>query len=48
MESFNVILYHKSGPANKQYTYQSINQSITSSLLLVVYWLTLEGCMAWK
>ena len=25
MEHFNSILFHKSGPANKQYTYQSIS-----------------------
>jgi hypothetical protein len=27
MEHFNGILFHKSGPANKQHTNQSINQS---------------------
>ena len=26
MEHFNSILFYKSGPANKQYSYQSINQ----------------------
>ena len=31
MEHFNSILLRKSGPANKQYTYQSINQSIPGS-----------------
>jgi hypothetical protein len=25
MEHFNIILFHKSGPANKQHIYQSIN-----------------------
>ena len=28
MVHFNSILFHKSGPANKQHTYLSINQSI--------------------
>ena len=26
MEHFNNILFHNSGPANRQHTYQSINQ----------------------
>jgi hypothetical protein len=30
LEHFNSILFHKSGPANKQHTNQSINQYINT------------------
>ena len=37
MEHFNLILFHKSGPANKQPTCQSINQSINQSIGNTLY-----------
>ena len=35
MEHFNSIPFNKSGPANKQHTYQSINQSILAYVICI-------------
>ena len=52
MEHFNSILFHKSGPANKEHTYQSVNQFVHIDFglhnILVIHLLTTQriNCLA--